>query len=1055
MPTSGNQRRTSRRLRALIAMGVAAAIVLLLSLRGIANFYTDYLWFDSLGYTSVWRGVLLVQVLMAAVFIAAMFVLLWVNLYIADRIAPSFRPAGPEEEFVRRYHDTVGARSGLVRVGVAGLFALFLGASAGGRWQDWILFRNGGDFGLKDAQFNTDIGFYVFELPFIQFVVNWLFTAFVVVLIITAAAHYLNGGIRVNAPGERVTPQVKRHLSSLLAVLALIKAVDYWYQRYGLNFSTRGVVDGASYADVHAQLPAIKLLILISLSAAILLIVNIWRRGWVLPAVAVGLWAFVAIVVGGIYPSVYQRLVVEPSELSREGEFIDRNIAATRLAYGFAEQGTDEATLTITEPLFDFNPDDPDTGPLTTELLAANKDTLDNIRLLDPAIVSPTFSRLEVERDQFRFGTDLDVDRYVIDGQSRTAVIAARELNLSGVRSGWENQHVSFTHGYGVALAPANLISDEGEPQFLVGGLPTSIDTERIDLGLDPGEELQSRIYIGEGLSGYAIVGTDRCEVDFPLEGTTTVAVDSRDLTCDAGSGRNQEFDYVASGGKDGVRAGGFFRRLAFALRFQDINPIFSGLIKNDSRFIYNRDVRQRATELAPFLEFDADSYPAIVDGRIVFILDAYTTSDNYPYSQSADRSSLPAGSELRLSFNYVRNSVKVVVDAFDGTVDFFVVDDTDPIIKAYQKAFPDLFKTRDDPAFTEQLISHLRYPEDLFRIQTNMWATYQLDEAPDFFDDTAAWSVALDPGSELDSGGTSQTTTAAGLATITTGDRIAPYYVQMRLPGEEEQEFALIRPFVPSSRSGGDQRQELTAFMVGRIDDAGQQSLVSYKVPGTAVDGPVLANAAMLNNPTVATRTTLLGQTGSSVRLGKMMLVPLDSPDGGDDRILYVRPLYVDARGDLPLVRLVIVAYDTAVRICPTLEQALGALFVPEAGLDDRCSGVPSPFAGDGTAFVDPDTPVPDDTAEPDPETTPTPVPDAAPTPTPAPGDGPAPAEEIVGLLQQAQDAFDAADSALAEGDLGRYQTLVDEARRLLADALGRVDVAAEAQVTPTPEGA
>ncbi len=1045
---SRDRGRTPRRFRIVAAIIAAAFIFLLVSLRGIARFYTDYLWFDSLGFASVWRGVLVSQVVLSVVFIAIMFVLLWLNLIVADRVAPTFRPQGPEEEFVQRYHDAVGQRTGLVRIGVAALFGVFLGAGAGARWQDWILFRNGGDFGVEDPQFGVDVGFYVFELPFIQFLINWFFTAFVVVLIITTGAHYLNGGIRVNATTERVTSQVKRHISFLLAILALLKAADYWYQRYSLNFSSRGVVDGASYTDVNAQLPAIKLLILISLCAAVLLIVNIWRRGWVLPAVAVGLWAFVAIVVGGIYPAIYQRLVVEPSELAREGEFIDRNIEATRLAYGFSSFDGDGTRLEIAEQVFDFDPDSPDTGPLTAELLAANRATLDNIRLLDPGIVSPTFSRLEVERDQFQFANDLDVDRYMVDGEMRTVVVAARELNLSGVRSGWENQHVSFTHGYGLAIAPANTVTAEGEPDFVVGGLPTTIDETRIDVGLEPGEVLEPRIYIGEELSGYAIVGTERCEVDFPLEGAATADSGIAPLSCLQGSGRNQETTYT---GNDGVKAGGLFRRLAFALRFQDLNPIFSGLIEGDSKFIYNRDVSERARELAPFLDFDADSYPAIVDGGIVFILDAYTTTNNYPYSQSADRSSLPPGSELRGDFNYVRNSVKVVIDAYNGDASFYIVDESDPIVAAYAQAFPKLFSSKEE--MSDELVAHLRYPEDLFRVQTNMWATYQLNQAPDFFDDTAAWEVALDPGSELDDSGQTQTTSSAGLTTVTTGARIPPYYVQMRLPGEEEQEFALIRPFVPRSRSGND-RQELTAFMVARIDQNGNQSLVSYNVPGTAVDGPVLANAAMLNNTTVARRTTLLGQTGSSVRLGNMLLVPLDSLEGDSDRIIYVRPLYVDARGDLPLVRLVMVAYDTAVRICPTLELALGALLVPERDVNDECSGVRSPFTGDVLEGVEGD--VPDEVATPDetveaPAATPTPVPEPSPTATPEPTATPTPEPttvpfepppaDVQALLEQAQETFQQADEALANGDLGLYADLIDSAQALLDDALSRLD--------------
>lgn len=1079
MPSPRGRRRVSRRFRVIIAIVVAALIVLMLSLRGIAGFYTDYLWFDSLGYTSVWRGVLLAQILLALVFIAAMFLLLWVNLYLADRMAPSFRPPGPEEEFVRRYHDTIGTRAGLVRIGVAGLFALFWGAGAGSRWQDYILWRNSIDFGVDDPQFGVDVGFYVFELPFITFVINWVFTALVVVLIITAAAHYLNGGIRVNAPVQRVTPQVKAHLSVLLAMLALVKAADYWYQRYSLNFSSRGVVDGASFTDVNAQLPAIKLLILISLAAAVLLIVNIRRRGWVLPVVAVGLWAFVAIVMGNIFPAVYQRLVVEPNELSRESQFIDRNIEATRAAYGFAVQDPETGVaLTLENQEFDF---DPDNSELTVDILRENQATLENVRLLDPGIVSPTYSRLEVERDQFQFDEDLDVDRYMVDGVERTVVVAARELNLSGVRSGWENQHVSFTHGYGLAIAPANEVTDQGEPDFVVGGLPTNI-SDRVDIGLDADGSFQPRIYIGEGLGGYGIVGTSRCEVDFPLQGGSNDDIeDSPDVAAEdveepagaealncGSSGSNQEFTYD---GDDGVRAGGFFRRVAFALRFQDLNPIFSGLIDDDSRFIYNRDVQTRVRELAPFLEFDADSYPAIVDGRIVWILDGYTTTDNYPYAQSADRSSLPNGSGLRSSFNYVRNSVKVVVDAYNGDVDFFIVDETDPIIQAYQSAFPDLFKTRSDDGFTEDLIQHLRYPEDLFRIQTNMWATYQLDTAESFFDDTAAWSVALDPGAELDATGASQTTSATGLTIITNGDVIPPYYLQMRLPGEQEQEFTLLRPFVPSSRSGEGLRQELTAFMAGRIDEQGNQTLASYTVPGTAIDGPVLANAAMLNDPAIAERTTLLGQTGSSVRLGNMVLLPLDTVDG-DDRILYVRPLYVDARGDLPLLRFVIVAYDDQVRMCPTLEQALGALFVDENELDEDCNGVVSPFTGDVVQVEDGVGEPPEDLDTPDPE--PTPTPDAGPTPTPAPAEPtptPVPVEpppaDVQALLEAAQTAFDDAQDALAEGDLGTYQELIEQGEGFLDQALALIEAAGddpppEDQLptptpvpTPTPEGA
>lgn len=1037
-----------RRLRIIVGLVALAVVVLLLSLRSIAGFYTDYLWFDSLSYSSVWSGVLWAKIQLVVVFVGLMFILMFVNLFIADRIAPAFRPPGPEEEFVRRYHETAGARPGLVRVGVAALFGLMLGAGAGTRWQDWILFRNSQSFGLRDPQFDVDVGFYVFELPFIRFVINWLFTAFLVVLIITAAAHYLNGGIRLNAPVQRVTPAVKGHLSVLLGVLALIKAADYWYQRYALNFSDRGFVDGAGYTDINAQLPAIKLLILISLAAVALLIANIWRRGWVLPVVAVGLWAFVAVVIGSIYPAIYQRLVVDPNESSRESAFIERNIGATRAAYGLGE---------VTER--GYNPAEEDI--LTRDLLDANIDTLENIRLIDPAIVAPTFEQLQEERDQFRFNDDLDVDRYVIDGEERPVIIATRELNLGGVGSGWENQHIAFTHGYGVALAPANTVTSQGEPDFVVGDLPVDIDANRTDLTID-----QPRLYIGEGLSGYAIVASDRCEVDFPLEGSGSDqdadVVDADEVDCASARGDNQLFSYD---GDDGVAAGGLIRRLAFALRFQDLNPVFSGLINDDSKFIYNRDVRSRVRELAPFLDFDADSYPVIVDGRIKFVTDAYTTTSAYPYSQRADTQSVASGSDLRGGYNYVRNSVKVVVDAYDGDVTFYIIDESDPIIRAYQQAFPDLFTSQDE--ISDELMAHFRYPEDLFTVQTNMWGRYQLGEPDVFYEANGAWVVALDPGTELATNNAPTTQVVNGVATVVTGDRIAPYYLQMALPDgtggdplrleQDGQEFVLMRPFVP--RSDTDGRQELTALMFARVAEDGRTTeLVSYELGDQDSDGPVLANRSMLSDNTVAETTTLLGSTGSEIRLGNTLPIPLDGVGGDPDALVWLRPLYVEqSSGQFPLVRNIIAYYESGtratVRICPSVGLVLGALLLSESEVGEDCRNVESIFDND-VAVVDPDDPAGED---PDPESVPTPTaeatPTTGPTPTPQPT-SPPPPQNAQELLERAQELFDEADAALAAGDLGTYQELITEGQALLDEALDLIAQATSVQVpTPAPE--
>ena len=1023
IPTPSRPRRNPRRLRFIVAISIAAIIVLLVSLRGIASFYTNYLWFDSLGFTAVWRGVLFAKIGLALFFIIFTFFLFWINLFVADRIAPRTRPQGPEEDFVSRYHDTIGPRAGLFRIAVAGLFSLFLGVGTSSRWQDWILFRNKQDFGVKDPQFNMDIGFYVFQLPFIKFLVNWMFTAFVVVLIITAAAHYLNGGIRVNTPGNRVTAPVKGHLSVLLAILALIKAVDYWYQRYSLNFSGRGVVDGASYTDVNAQLPAIKLLILISIAAVVLLIINIWRRGWVLPVVAVGLWAFVTIAIGSIYPAIYQRFVVEPSESSREAQYIERNIEATRTAYGLTVASDNGPDGNIVERTFIPNVED----ALTLEVLQRNAVTLNNLRLLDPGIVSPTFQALEVEREQFRFADDLDVDRYEIDGDIRTVVIAARELNLEGVNSGWENQHVAFTHGYGVALAPANTVTEQGEPDFVIGGLPASINTERLAIELD-----QPRIYVGEELEGYAIVNTNRCEIDFALTGAEDIQQSglSEESSCQGsdGSGENLLYKYT---GNDGVKAGNFFRRLAFALRFGDLNPIFSGLINNDSKFLFNRDVTNRAKELAPFLSYDADSYPVVIDGRIKFILDGYTATSFYPYSQNADRNSVPVSSGLATEFNYVRNSVKVVIDAYDGDVTFYVVDDQDPIIRSYMKAFPDLFtlafpEDGSSDGMPEEVSNHLRYPEDLFKVQTNMWGRYHLDDANDFYEAAGAWVVSLDPGDDLENAPTA-IVTSTGLVKFTSGKRMDPYYVQMQVPEEDQQDFILMRPFVP--RSSDDSRQQLEAFMIAQINEKGQGSLTSYTVPGLKVDGPVIANRSMLADPVVAETTTLLGQRGSGVTLGNMLLIPLEGGEN-EDVLLYLRPLYVEASGSQPAVQQVIAAYGERVRICASVELVLGALLVPDNEVGDDCQNVtPVDLGNTSPNSVGPEdeNPVPPTESGEDVE-----IENEQETPTPAtPGNN-----QLQNLLEEAQETFENADKALEDGDLGLYQDLIEQGQKLVQQA-------------------
>jgi uncharacterized protein len=977
-------RRTSRsgRGRTLAIIAVVAVFVLLTSLRGIARFYTDFLWFDSLDQTGVWRGVLGAKVMLAVLFIAVFFLLAWVNLLIADRIAPPFRVSGPEDELLERYHDLVAERAGWVRAVVAGLLALIAGSGVSAEWNSWLLFTNGGDFGAADAQFGRDIGFYVFQLPFISFVVDWLFASLLIVLIITVVAHYLNGGIRVQPPTPRVTPQVKAHLSVLLGALAVVKAGDYWLQRFELTGSSRGVVDGALYTDVNAQLPALNLLVLISLAAAVLFVANIFRRGWTLPVLAVGLWVFVAVVVGGIYPQYVQSFQVRPNESARERPFIERNIEATREALDIADVNVQR--FTPAEDLDDVS-------------LEGAEPTIRNIRLWDPSatLAGQTFEQLQRIRNYYEIN-DIDVDRYEIDGEMTQVNIGVRTINTDGVPGdSWEATHLAYTHGYGVVLAPSNA-SQGTEPEFLVGSVPPAISPRLTEAGFELEEP---GIYFGEDLDGYVVVDTGRDEIDFQDDEQTQLTT----------------YD-----GEDGVSAGSLLRRTAFALRFGDINPLISNFMTGDSKVIFQRDVVSRVQTLAPFLDADADPYPAVIDGRVTWIVDLYTTSSRYPYAQQADTDQLPAGSGLDHSLNYVRNSVKATVDAYDGDVTFYVVDDEDPIIDAYRGAFPELFTDGDEMA--DELRAHLRYPEDLFRIQTSAYGRYHLTDPDNFFTQQDAWRIARDPGTA----GADPTTVVTDETGQATGEqraaRIAPYYQLLQLPTEEggelaaEAEMVLMRPFVPFSED--DRSQLLAAFMAARMDGDDYGQLMAYEMPsGDLPAGPGIAAATIGADETVSQLENLLGDRGSEVRYGNMLFVPIDNA------VLYVQPFYVvaeDQTRQLPRLQRVIAVHEEDVVIENTLSEALTELFGERAVTQEQ----PDEDAADEVDEDELEAEV-DDTAD---------------EPTGDADDGPSAADGATAgsLLDEAMDLFAEADAALADGDLAEYQSKIQEGQ-------GKVDEAIE----------
>ncbi len=896
--TTTVSRVSRRRLPLFVASGLI--LIILLTASGIARLFTDYLFFDQLGFASSWARILLTQIMLAVVFTAAFFAILFGNLTVADRLRPPVRPPSPEEDLIERYHQLVGRHGTRVRLVVSGFLALMFGLQVSQEWKKWILFTNANDFGWTDPLHGLDASFYVFRLPFLTFLVDWLSFAVVFSVFASALAHYLNGGIRAVAV-SKISDRVKLHLSVLMALLGVLRAISYYLDRFELVNSRRGLFDGALATDVEVQLPALNLLVLVSLLGAALFVVNLRRNGWGLPLVALGMWAVTHVVVGGIFPGLYQRFAVEPNQSTREAQYIAGNLEATRFAYGLDANR-------VASQQFDY------AAGITTAEVEANEDILDDILVLDPVLAQESFIRNQAERRFYAFN-DLDIDRYAIDGTIEPVAISVRELILDEVDSGWENQHLAFTHGYGVALAPANVFGSGGTPDYLVSGIgPAQQVDESLAVGLS-----QPRIYFGEDFGGYAIVGADgRNEVDFASD---SVGRDESDFRYD---------------GDGGVAIDSLLRQLAFSLRFQSINPLISPFVGSESSVIYNRDVVERVALVAPFLELDSDPYPILSDGRVKWVIDAYTTTNEFPYSQGVRNRSLPGSSDLSGGYNYVRNSAKAVIDAYDGNVTIHVADETDPIIRAYRSAFPALFS--DAPPSLE-LRQNFRYPKDIFSIQTDMWGTYQVTDPVTFLEGSLSWTVATQPQAAAGD-------QRAGAATAALP--MAPQYVLTRLPGSDRSEFILQRAFVPSSNDANRQsdRPELTAIMVGRSDPEVYGQLIQYRLPGGLVNAPDLVDSEIRRETEISEYITPLDLQGSNVLFGEMIMVLIE------DTLVYVRPLYVEAQGNnaVPELNRIIAVNGDRIAMRRSLDEAVRAV-TTDAGEEPETPTVPVPDPPEITA--------------------------------------------------------------------------------------------------------
>jgi hypothetical protein len=720
---------------------------------------------------------------------------------------------------------------------VAGVaLAFFFGLVGQAQWETILRYLNATSFGVSDPVFGRDVSFYIFTLP-VYTLVQGLLTMITVVIAASVAVIYFL------ALGQfRLTSGVKAHLSALGAIFLLLYAWNYQLSIYSLAYSTRGVVFGASYTDVHAQWPAFNILTVITILAAIILLVNVVLRATKALAVTGVVWLVVTLLVSQLYPNFVQNFEVRPNELTKETPYIQYNIKATRQAFGLD---------TIDAQPF------PGEGSPTTAEVSRNVDTVENIRLWDYRPLLDTYSQLQSIRPYYDF-RDVDIDRYTINGKYRQVMISARELTQARLPSQaqtWVNQRLVYTHGYGVAMSPVNAITADGSPDFLVKNLPPVGDV-KVDR---PG------IYFGEKMDGYAIVKTRTQEFDYPMG-------DQNAMTRYAGA--------------DGVGVGSLFNRLLFALRLGDTNLVLTDAIEPDSRVLIYRNIADRIRMLAPFLALDDDPYIAIVDGNLVWIQDAYLTSDRYPFSQPH-----------RSGFNYIRNSVKVTIDAYDGTTTFYISDEQDPIVKAWHGIFPTLFTPMS--AMPESLRAHLRYPEDIFMVQAEMLRTYHMQDAQVFYNKEDLWALPREIYSEKE-------------------QAMEPYFSIMRLPDGQSEEFILLLPFTPNNK------QNMVAWLGAKSDGADYGKRVLYEMPkDKLVYGPMQVEARISQDTTVSAQITLWSQSGSKVIRGNLLIIPIEHS------FLYVEPLYLLAdQGKIPQLKRVIVATATGVAMDETLGLALTKLF-------------------------------------------------------------------------------------------------------------------------------
>lgn len=884
-----------RRLGAL-PITVIVLTILAVVLVSLSGFYVDYLWFRSVDYSSVWTTLLVTRATLFFAFGLVTSLVIVANIIVAYKRRPIYVPTTVEADNLERYRAQIEPIRKIAIVGIFLAIFYFAGSAGSQFWESWLLYRNATPFGVLDPQFNRDISFFMFTLPFWQALVGWAISTLILATIAATVVHYIYGGIRPQVREDRTTVTARVQLSILLGAIVAIKAIAYWLDRFALATSDEGIITGLTYTDVNAVLPAKSILTGIAIICSLLFFANIIRRSWVLPAAGLALLGISSFLISGVYPALIQQFQVKPSESAKESPYIQRNIESTRAAYGLDKVEVKDYQATI----------DTSAGQLNDDV-----DTVANIRLMDPNVLSSTFRQLQQIKPYYTFTESLDVDRYMIDGKMRDMVVAVRELNIEGnPNRNWINDHLVYTHGFGFVGAYGNAQDNDGKPVFTMGDIPP-----KGILG-----DFQPRIYFGENNPEYSIIGA--------LKGGDQVEFDYPD---DASPNGQKNYTYTGSGG---VPMGSLFSRLLFAIHYQEQRILLSNLINSESKIIFNRVPRDRVAKVAPWLKLDGDPYPAIVDGKIVWIIDGYTTSAGYPYSRTVDVSGAttdalninnnPLTAVPNSKINYIRNSIKATVDAYDGTVTLYAWDEKDPVLQTWTKAFPAVVKPRSE--MSEALISHVRYPEDIFRVQRDVLSLYHVKNANAFYGGQDFWRVPRDP-STLGANAGAQ----------------PPYFYTLKVPGEEKASFSLTTPFVPR---GG--RENLSAFAVVNSDPGenyGKFTVLQLQ-RSTNIAGPSQVASNFEANPTVALSLSLLRQGGSDVVLGNLLTLPV----GGG--LLYVQPVYVRATANTaayPLLQKVLVSFGEKIGFDDTLRGALDQVFGGDSGSRDIPGTDAQPGTGSG----------------------------------------------------------------------------------------------------------